>query len=349
MCKVAAAAAALARSSSPKSMRVVSVLPSATEALAFIGGADLLVGRSHEDNFPSSITHLPVLTGQKTTFTTAADVDKQVSEALSSGQSLYTLDEALLRELKPDVILTQDLCEVCAIDLKTVERIAQSLDPQPKIVSLNPQTFEDVINSLQTIGDAVGRSEAAKAAVDGLLTRVAAVAKVVEEKGGKHNVGGRILEQTKLEETVHCMNVAFMEWPDPIYVGGHWTPQLITRAGGEHKLNDVPPELVETQGGGKSFCVTSEAFVKSNPDLIVVCPCGLNLEATRAEVDKLGNTEWWPGLATKAKVYLVDGDAHFNRPGPRLVDALEWLCDVINKTSLAPKDFPAEWLEPRLM
>ena len=95
MCKVAAAAAALARSSSPKSMRVVSVLPSATEALAFIGGADLLVGRSHEDNFPSSITHLPILTGQKTTFTTAADVDKQVSEALSSGQSLYTLDEGL--------------------------------------------------------------------------------------------------------------------------------------------------------------------------------------------------------------------------------------------------------------
>ena len=132
-----------------------------------------------------------MLTGQKTTFTTAADVDKQVSEALSSGQSLYTLDEALLRELKPDVILTQDLCEVCAIDLKTVERIAQSLDPQPKIVSLNPQTFEDVINSLQTIGDAVGRSEAAKTAVDGLLARVAAVAKVVEEKGGKLNVGGR--------------------------------------------------------------------------------------------------------------------------------------------------------------
>ena len=106
-------------------LRVISVLPSATEILCFIGGRHLLVGRSHEDNFPSSITHLPVLTGQKTTFTTAADVDKQVSEALSSGQSLYTLDEALLRELKPDVILTQDLCEVCAIDLKTVERIAQ--------------------------------------------------------------------------------------------------------------------------------------------------------------------------------------------------------------------------------
>ena len=108
------------------------------------------------------------------------------------------------------------------------------------------------------------------------------------------------------------------------------------------------------RGPGRLKCASPStrytfAFVKSNPDLIVVCPCGLNLEATRAEVDKLGNTEWWPGLATKAKVYLVDGDAHFNRPGPRLVDALEWLCDVINKTSLAPKDFPAEWLEPRLM
>ena len=146
---VAAAAAAL---------RVVSVLPSATEALAFIGGADLLVGRSPRTIFrrrsPPSI-----LTGQKA-FTTAADVDKQVSEALSSGQSLYTLDEALLRELKPDVILTQDLCEVCAIDLKTVERIAQSLDPQPK--SCRSIQTEDVLNSLQTIGDAVGAPRPSK-------------------------------------------------------------------------------------------------------------------------------------------------------------------------------------------
>jgi iron complex transport system substrate-binding protein len=123
--------------------RVASVLPSATEILCLLGGGHLLVGRSHEDNYPASITHLPVLTGQKTTFTTAKDVDAQVSQALKEGQSLYTLDVELLKELSPlDVILTQDLCEVCAIDLVTVERVAKELKPPaPAIVSLNPENL----------------------------------------------------------------------------------------------------------------------------------------------------------------------------------------------------------------
>ena len=137
-------------------LRVISVLPSATEMLCHIGGGHLLVGRSHEDNYPECITHLPVVTGQLTEFTTAVDVDRQVSSALSSGQSLYTIDEPLLISLQPDVILTQDICAVCAIDLQTVERLAARMSPRPRVVSLNPLGLDDVLDNLLQVGEAVG-------------------------------------------------------------------------------------------------------------------------------------------------------------------------------------------------
>lgn len=153
-------------------LRVVSVLPSATEMLCFIGGGHLLVGRSHEDNYPESITHLPVVTGQLTEFTTAVDVDRQVSSALSTGQSLYTIDEQLLTSLQPDVILTQDICAVCAIDLQTVQRLASRMSPQPRVVSLNPLGLDDVLDNLLQVGEAVGMEREAQAARAGLEARL---------------------------------------------------------------------------------------------------------------------------------------------------------------------------------
>lgn len=157
------------------SLRVVSVLPSATEMLCLIGGEHLLVGRSHEDNFPQSITHLPVVTGQRTTFTTPAEVDSQVSAALAQGQSLYTLDAPLIAELCPDVILTQDICKVCAIDLQTVERLAARMSPSPKIVSLNPNSLEDVLENLLQLGDAVGLEAEARVTKASLQARLRTV------------------------------------------------------------------------------------------------------------------------------------------------------------------------------
>jgi len=132
-------------------LRVVSVLPSATEMLFFIGGGHLLVGRSHEDNFPASVTALPVVTGQTTEYTTAKEVDEVVSASLAAGNSLYTVDSALIKELRPDVILTQDICSVCAIDLETVERLASTMDPKPKVVSLNPECLDDVLANILQI------------------------------------------------------------------------------------------------------------------------------------------------------------------------------------------------------
>lgn len=310
------------------SLRVCSVLPSATEILCAIGGAHLLVGRSHEDNFPQSITHLPILTGQKTTFTTAGDVDKQVSAALSSGQSLYTLDVDLLASLQPDVILTQDICSVCAIDLQTVERVAAQMSPRPRVVSLNPMCLEDVLSNVLEVGEAVGMQQQAQATHAELLARIARVDAAVTSAA-----------------LVSPPKVAFIEWPDPIYVGGHWTPQLIARGGGAHPLNPAP--AAGGGGGGKSFPVEAEAVVTMAPDLVIVCPCGLDLGATRREAATMQRLGWWQELAAvrEGAVHLVDGDAHFNRPGPRLVDALEWLAaTLLDRPDLAPPGFPAERL-----
>mmetsp|Transcript_6866 Transcript_6866/g.10460 ORF Transcript_6866/g.10460 Transcript_6866/m.10460 type:complete len:323 (+) Transcript_6866:115-1083(+) len=316
-----------------KPPRVISVLPSATEILCLFGGSNLLVGRSHEDNFPRNISHLPVLTGQKTTFTTAADVDAQVSAALGSGESLYTLDVDTIRSLAPiDVILTQDLCAVCAIDLETVERLAAGLDPRPVILSLNPENIEDVLADVLVVGAVVHMEAEAKLAHAGLLARMAAVDAAVARAAPRP-----------------ATNVAFMEWPDPIYVGGHWTPQLIQRAGGAHPLN--PATAAKGGGAGKSYAVPHEEFVDSDPDLIVVCPCGLDLAMIRTEMDRLQGLTWWRELrAVKSgRVALVDGDAMFNRPGPRLVDAFEWLASVfLERPELAQSDFPVEWLKPSL-
>ena len=322
-------------------LRVCSVLPSATEALCFIGGAHLLVGRSHEDNYPESIARLPVLTGQKTSFTTARDVDEQVSASLSAGASLYTLDVAMLASLRPDVILTQDLCSVCAIDLVTVERVAASLDPKPAVVSLNPETLEEVLDTLLQLGDAVGLRPQADAAHAALVRRIATVDAAVAAHYGAPPPPP---PPAPAPQPVRGPSVAFIEWPDPIYVGGHWTPQLIVRAGGSHPLNQ--PDA-DGGGGGKSFPVGEEAVVSSAPELVVLSPCGLDLAATRREAGRLQASEWWRRLPAVAagRVALVDGDAMFNRPGPRLVDALEWLASVIlRQPSAAPAGFPFAWL-----
>ncbi|KAG8466794.1 hypothetical protein KFE25_008173 [Diacronema lutheri] len=299
--------------------RVVSVLPSATEMLCLLGGRGMLVGRSHEDNYPPDVASVPIVTGQRTSFTTSADVDRQVSSALAAGQSLYTLDERLIRELRPDVILTQDICTVCAIDLVTVERLCASMEPRPAIVSLDPLSLGDVLRNLRQIGGAVGLEREAEETIAQLEARIArasaTAAAAVAVRGGSRP------------------NVAFVEWPSPVYCGGHWTPQLLRLAGAEHPLNPAPSD---TQGAPKSFPVEMRTLVDSAPDVIVVAPCGLGLAACAREVEACLHTDalWRELEAVRAgRVVLVDGDAMFNRPGPRLVDALEWLVWLLHDSS----------------
>jgi|TARA_A100001015_G_scaffold251551_1_gene290638 iron complex transport system substrate-binding protein len=276
----------------------------------------MLVGRSHECNWPKEITNLPILTGQKTAFTSAAQTDAQVSSMLASGESLYTIDETLIESLRPDLILTQDICSVCAIDLPSVERLAGRIHKtqgvSPQILSLNPQGLQDVLDDVVRVGEAVGLQREAELTKNDLLRRR------VEVEGA--------------EKPAAPPSVAFIEWPAPLYIGGHWTPKMIEIAGGSHPLN---PSMVRVDGAGKSFPVTHEQLAYSDPDVIIISPCGLNLEEAEQEASALLQQDWFQGLRAvrEGRLFVVDGDAMFNRPGPRLVDALEWLHTILQPQS----------------
>ncbi|KAG0262187.1 hypothetical protein BG011_000238 [Mortierella polycephala] len=278
------------------------------------------------DDFPSTIQHLPILTKAKTHFTTSADVDRQVSEALSQGQSLYDLDVDQLKTLKPSVIVTQDLCTVCSIDLVTVQRIAHTMDPKPEIVTLNPTSISEVLDSIITVGNAIGYQENAKRIRAEFEDRIEKCRNVAEEvRTSKDHKG----------EEYNPKRVIFFEWTDPIYPGGHWTPEMIEIAGGVHPIN----------GPGKhSRRVTVEAVVDTDPEVIIICPCGLDLDATRKEYNHLMEKDWFRKMADKATtIALVDGNQMFNRSGPRLVECTEWLVMLLHdRPEFEPAGFPWE-------
>lgn len=322
-------------------MRVVSLLPSATELLCSIpgpggGGLSMLVGRSHECDYPPAVLDLPALTRARTD--PAADpaaIDRAVRDGLAGGHSLYWLDRALLYGLKPDLVLTQDLCRVCSIDLDTVRAIAAELDPKPRILSLNPKGFEDVLDDLLNVGEAVGLASQAVTRLAELRERFYRAADYVNPY-------------------LDGPSVAFLEWTDPLYIGGHWTPQLIERAGGRHPLNPTvaAPEAGAAAGpqaasrlAGASVRVPEEVLVASRPEALVICPCGVGLEGTRAMAAALAQKPWWRELpAVRAgRVALVDGNQMFNRPGPRLVDAYAWLVGWLNdRPEVIAPGFPWE-------
>ena len=199
--------------------RVVSLVPSATEIISEIGAGPMLVGRSHECDFPAAVVaNVPVLTAARTVFESSAQVDRDVRDAMARNEPLYTLDAELLAKLRPDVIITQDLCRVCSIDLDAVRRVAAALSPAPRIISLDPMTVEDVLDDHLRVGEALGMTREAESAVVRLRGRMFAAMDYVPSF-----VEGPV--------------VAFLEWTDPMFIAGHWTPQLIERAGGRHPLN----------------------------------------------------------------------------------------------------------------
>lgn len=308
--------------------RVVSLLPSATELLAAAaphGFAKLLVGRSHECDFPPSIAHLPVLTAARThmpqavptTTGTWAAIDSQVSTALSQGQALYTIDEQLLAALRPDIILTQNLCDVCSIDLATVHRVAASLPAPCTVLSLDATTIEGIFDDLLRVGTAVGTLQAATTAVVRLRERMFEAGEFVNA-----------YEEPR--------PVALLEWTDPLFCAGHWSVQLLERAGAAHPWN--PTVIRDTAGAamgpqqgervaGKSLRITPAQLAEHDPHAIIIAPCGLSLAHAQSAAHELMQHGWASSLRAvrEKRVAIVDGNQWFNRPGPRIVDAFEWL------------------------
>jgi iron complex transport system substrate-binding protein len=322
-------------------MRIVSLIPSGTEILCSIGAMDLIVARSHECDHPLGITHLPVLTTQKTHFDPdsgvgAAGIDAQVRAALSSGEPLYVLDINGLVGLSPDVIVTQSLCSVCSIDAESVRAAISMLDPKPLLIELDAKSVEQIFDEMLMLGRKLGLEERAVHRVVDLKQRM--------DRAQEH-----------INPYVDGPVVGFMEWTDPIFVAGHWTVQLIERAGGQHPLNRtvimpgsgaaVGPQQAQ-RVAGHSIAVEPETFAESMPEYLVITPCGLTLEQAKSEADRLYATCAWfrelPAVINN-RVAVVDGNQMFNRPGPRVVDAQEFLIGWLNQCEhLIPQDFPWE-------
>jgi ABC-type Fe3+-hydroxamate transport system substrate-binding protein len=301
-------------------VRVVSLLPAATEMLAAVGGLELLVGRSHECDWPPAAAEVPVVTARRTVATGSAAIDREVRTTLAEqgAGSLFELDAHRLRELKPDVVLTQQLCPLCAVDLDAVRSAVAPLLPRPAVVALGASTIEDVFDEVLRVGEAVGRGAAAEKAVVELRERYwTAVDYVTPFLDGP--------------------TVALLEWIDPPYVGGHWTPQLIAAAGGRPVLSVA---------GAASRPITPGELVDAAPQRLIVCPCGYDLAATERELGDLRKTAWWDRLPAVrgGRVALVDGRRMFSRPGPSLVEAFRWLVGWINdRAELVDAGFP--WRE----
>ncbi|MFF7160357.1 cobalamin-binding protein [Streptomyces sp. NPDC008086] len=287
-------------------MRIVSLLPAATDIVAELGLVDRLVGRTHECDWPpAAVTGVPVVTGAEFTpdDLTSREISDAVGGSAHSGSSLYILDTEALAALRPDVVLTQDLCDVCAVSYEKVSRAVRVLDADTRVLSLEPRTLDDVLDCLVTVGDLLGVRERAE------RRRAELWARLDQVRGA---VAGRDRPR-----------VVAIEWLDPLWPAGHWVPEQITSAGGEPLLA-TPGEHTKP--------MTWEAVRAARPDVVLVLPCGFAPERTLRERELLTALPGWADLpAVRAgRVWVLDGPAYFNRPGPRVVRGAEVVAHVLH-------------------
>jgi iron complex transport system substrate-binding protein len=299
--------------------RIVSLLPSTTEIVCALGLESALVGRSHECDFPASVSSLPILTQPVLDPSgVSAEIDRSVKSLVRDGLSVYRVDVERLRELAPTVILTQDQCKACAVSLADVETaLGEWMGQRPRVLSLEPASLGDVWSDIRRVADALDRGEKGREVVKALAERVADVAER----------SLRIRDQP----TVACI-----EWIDPLMAAGHWVPDLVALAGGHCLFGE---------SGTPSPWLEWKHLRKADPDVIVVLPCGFDLERTRAEI---GPLQAQPGFADlravrRERVYLSDGHHYFNRPGPRLVESLEILAEILHPDQFAARFENTGW------
>lgn len=294
-------------------MRICSLLPGATEIAFALGLGDNVVGVTHECDYPPEARKKPVVVRSfiDANRMTSLEIDQWVSERLRSNKGLYVIDEERLREAAPDVILTQGLCDVCAIDYNEVVAASQTLANKPKIVSLTPNCLTDVLDDVARVGEATGQRHKAETFVQTLEQRIASV----RERTARSSARPR---------------VACLEWFDPIYTAGHWVPEMVETAGAEDVLG---------KRGEPSKRVEWQSVREAAPELLVLMPCGFDVLRTIREAAVLKGLAGWDELpAVKAdRVFAVNGHAFFSRPGPRLVDGLEILAHIIH-----PEVFPLQ-------
>jgi iron complex transport system substrate-binding protein len=286
--------------------RIVSLLPAATEIAAALGLMDQVVGVSHECDFPSEanerprVTHCPVHNAGLT----SRDVDAWVRRALRENGAIYTIDEPLLRTLRPDVILTQKLCDVCAVGYGTVARLAESLPGPPRVVNLEPSSLLDIFDDIRRVAEVCSVPERADKLVTKLLDRVEVV-------------------RRRASRTANRPRCFLMEWVDPPFCSGHWGPELVEIAGGHDSLGRKHQPSVQIEW---------EQVLDARPEIIVLALCGYGVDLARRDYQLLQRFPNFDSLpaARRGEIYAVDASAYFARPGPRIVDSLEILAGILH-------------------
>ncbi len=300
-------------------MRIVSLLPSATEIVCLLGLEDFLVGVSHECDFPPQVRRLPKVV--RSSFNPAAlsqsDIDEKVRAAMQTGESGYEIDEQLFASLAPDLVIAQQLCDVCAVPHASVVDALKNLKPAPQLLSLHPHSLGDVLTEIQRVGDATGTSDRARREVAALSRRLLRV-------------------EDCLRHASRRPRVAALEWLDPIMASGHWNVEMIERAGGKDFLGrDREP----------SVYVLWDDVLRYAPEVIVLMPCGFDVERSAKDISLLARRPGWELLpAVQAgEVYAVHGGAYFNRSGPRLVDGVEILAEILHAEIFPRRECPQDY------
>jgi iron complex transport system substrate-binding protein len=291
-------------------LRIVSLLPAATEIAAALGLMDQVVGVSHECDFPVEanarprVTHCPVHNAGLT----SGEVDQWVRQALGDNGTIYTIDELLLRELRPDVILTQKLCDVCAVGYGTVARLAETLPGRPKVVNLEPTSLSDIFDDIRRVAEACAVPERAHGVIAKLSERVEAM-------------------RLRADRISHRPRCFLMEWVDPPFCSGHWGPELVEIAGGCDSLG---------RRHQPSTQVDWRVVVDIRPEIMVLALCGYHISRARRDYELLRSFPDFDSLpaAHDGQIYLVDASAYFARPGPRIVDSVEILAGILH-----PREF----------
>lgn len=291
--------------------RIVSLLPAATEIAAALGLTDELVGVSHECDFPEEVNGRPRVTRCPVhkAGLTSKQVDEWVKRALRENGTIYTIDEPLLRELRPDAILTQRLCDVCAVGYGTVARLAETLPGPPRIVNLEPTSLSDIFDDIRHVADACGVPVGANKVVTQLSKRVEAV-------------------RLRAGHIPHRPRCFLMEWVDPPFCCGHWGPELVEIAGGYDPLG---------RKHQPSLQIDWQQVLDAQPEMIVLALCGYDVDLARRDYELLRKFPGFNSLpaARAGEIYLVNASAYFARPGPRIVDSLELLAGILHA-----KEFP---------
>jgi iron complex transport system substrate-binding protein len=295
--------------------RIVSFLPSATEMACALGLADQLVGVTHECDYPPEVVGKPVVVRAALPVErmSQAEIDRAVAERMHAGRSLYEVDEELLRALAPDLILTQDLCQVCAPSGNEVAQALRLLPKRPQVLWLTPKSLAGIFDNIRALGSATGRAKEAAALIAGGQARLDALA-------------------ARTRALSHRPRVFCMEWLDPVYCGGHWMAELVRLAGGVDEL---------ARDGADSVRIPWDDVLRWAPEVLVITPCGFNLDKVVEQAPQLFNYPGWADLPAvrKGRVYAVDANSYFARPGPRVVEGTELLAHLIH-----PDLFP--WAGP---